>query len=148
MAKQPEYPFDPTQIMSFLKGFDPADMMEQLKKMDPAGLFEAQQKNMAALQDAGNTFSEGYQALFKKQVAAVEQALSAAQSQASSDPSEMARSMGSSMTAAFEKAVENMTMLSQEAQNTNSDVVQKLSARVEESIAEMQDLVRKFSGQG
>lgn len=152
MAKMPEFPFDPSQIADFFKDYDLSKYFPQssLPDIDPAALMAAQKKNMDALVEANKAAAAGYQDLFKKQMAMFEETLTAAQKQAANLDTTVtpgsAEKQGEYVKAAFEKAVENMTLLAQEAQKANASAFSTVSARIEENMKEMKDLAGKFTG--
>ncbi len=151
MAKMPEFPFDPAQIASFFQENDLSKYFPQAKmpEMDPAALMETQKKNMDALVEANKAAASGYQDLFKKQMSVFEETMEEARKQAATLDGTMSPDVAQKQTdyakAAFEKAIENMTMLAQEAQKANSTAYSAVSERLEESMKEMQDLARKFT---
>ena len=151
MAKMPEFPFDPSQITEFFQKNDFSQFFPQAKlpDLDPADLMAAQKKNMDALVEANKAAAAGYQDLFKKQLSMFEDAMAEGRKQAEKMDgtlsAEAAQQQGDYVKAVFEKAIANMTMLAEEAQKANVSAFETVSARVEESMKEMQDMASKFS---
>lgn len=145
------YPFDAAQMMAFFKNndFTKAFTSPKLPEVDFEALMASQQKNMEALVEANKAAAAGYQALFEKQVKVFEQTLAEAQKQITEfDPSKLdadtAAARAELAKAAFEKALANMTALAEGAQKANTEAYEIVSARVQESVKELQKLVEKF----
>lgn len=152
MTNPKTFPFDVEQMMDFFKGNDfiKAFATPKMPDFDTDALLAAQKKNMDALVEANKAAAVGYQELHSKQVELFEATLAEAQKQiAAFDPSKMdadaAKAQGEVAKAAFEKALTNMTALAEGAQKANADAFEVVSERIQESVAELQDLAKKFT---
>ncbi len=145
------YPFNADQLAAFFKAndFTKAFATPKMPEVDADAILTAQKKNMEALVEANKAAAAGYQDLFEKQVKVFEETLAEAQkkiaefdaSKIGADPaaqSEVAK-------VAFEKALANMTALAEGAQKANSEAYEVVSARIQESVAELQDMAKKFT---
>lgn len=149
MFEKGMFPFDAEKMAEMFKMPDMNKMFEGFKMpgFDPSSMMESQKKNMEALVAANQAAVAGYQDFFKKQMAIFEETMAAAQTQMAS--------MGDSMSAdgaakqadvykvAFEKALANMTELAEAAKKANEEAFAIVSARVQESIAELQAMAPK-----
>ncbi len=136
--------------------FEQNDFTRYLKDMnvpgvDPDALMVAQKKNMDALMEANAAAAAGFQELFQQQVRIFEETLSEAKTQIEGmakgdlkapDPDAQAEILRT----AFQKALDNMRELAETAQKTNSEAFRIVSGRVEESMAELKDMVDKLKG--
>ena len=79
------FAFDPAKFSELFKSADMTKFFEPAKfpMVDVEALFAAHQKNMEALVEANKTASAGYQDLFKKQLAMIDEIVASAQSQMS-----------------------------------------------------------------
>lgn len=144
--------FDPSQFTELFKSYDMTKFFPSASnpQVDPAALMEAQKKNMDALVAANQKAAEGYKVLFEKQVKVFETTMTEARKHAEGfDATAMTPDGAQKQTefakAAFEKALKNMTVLAEEAQKANSDAYKVVSARIEDSVKELQALASKFS---
>ena len=151
MTKTPNF-FDPSQFQDFFKSFDMSNFFpaSNMPQVDPAALMDAQKKNMEALVTANKKAAEAYKVLFEKQIKVFETTMSEARKQAEGfDLTKMspenAKKQSEYAQAAFEKAVKNMTVLAEEAQKANSSAYKVVSARIEDSVKELQVLASKFT---
>jgi phasin family protein len=149
MFEKGMFPFDADKLAEMFKMPDMNKMFEGFKMpgFDATAMMDTQKKNMEALVAANQAAMAGYQDFFKKQMAIFEETMAAAQSQMSN--------MGDTMSAdgaakqadlykvAFEKALANMTELAEAAKKANEEAFAIVSARVQESIAELQSLAPK-----
>lgn len=147
----PKFPFDLEQMTAFFKAndFTKAFTAPKMPDVDGEAILEAQKKNMAALVEANKAAAAGYQELFKKQIEVFETTLAEAQKQiAGFDPSKVdestAEAQGEVAKAAFESALGNMTALAEGAQKANAEAFEVVSARVQDSVAELQDMAKKL----
>lgn len=140
------FPFDVTKMTEF---FTQNDFMKSFQSinmpgMKPEQFMEAQRKNMEALVEANKAAAAGYQDLFQKQVKLFEETMKEAQDKFGKfDASETlnAEKQAEAMRLAFEKGVANMTELAETAQKANREAYDIVSARVQESISEIQSTV-------
>lgn len=141
-------PFDPAKLAEMMKApdfsklFDPANFGEQFKSADQNALFEAQQKNMDALVAAQKAAAAGYQDLFQKQVAIFQETLSAAEAEIASigkstNPTDAAQAQADLARKAYDKAVANLTELTNAARKANEEAFEIVKSRVEAGIKEM-----------
>ena len=143
------FPFDADKLAEMFKTPDMSKMFEGFKMpgFDMHAMMDAQKKNVEALMAANRAAAAGYQDFFKKQMAIFEETMSVAQSQMNS----MGEGMGADSAArqadlyrvAFEKALANMTELAEAAKKANEEAFAIVSARVKESLAELQAMSAK-----
>lgn len=147
MIDYSKFGFDADAMRKF---FEQADMTKMLGKtdlsgLDPKSLFAAQQKNMAALMEANKAATAGFQELFGQQVKIFEETMATAQKQVEElGAGNVDAPKSEAVQAAFEKAVGNMQTLSETAQQANSEAFEVVSARVAESVSELQKMVDKL----
>ena len=146
------FPFDVEQLTAFFKtnDFTKAFTTPKMPEFDTDALLAAQKKNMETLVAANKAAAAGYQDLFAKQVEVFETTLAEAQKQiAEFDPSKLdadsATAQGEVAKVAFEKALANMTALAEGAQKANTEAYEAVSTRVQDSVAELQDMAKKFT---
>lgn len=149
MFEKGMFPFDAEKMADMFKMPDMNKMFEGFKMpgFDATAMMDTQKKNMEALIAANQAAMAGYQDFFKKQMAIFEETMAAAQAQMSN----LGDSMGPDGAAkqaelykvAFEKALANMTELAEAAKKANEEAFAIVSARVQESIAELQALAPK-----
>jgi phasin family protein len=151
MADKPMFPFDLEKMGEMFKMPDMSKMFSEFKMdgmFDNNAIMESQKKNMEALVAANQAAMAGYQDFFKKQMAIFEETMSAAQAQIGS----MGENMGPDSAGkqaevykvAMEKALANMTELAEAAKKANEEAFAIVSARVQESIAELQSMTPKM----
>lgn len=152
MSNPKTFPFDVEQMTEFFKGNDfiKAFATPKIPDFDTDALLDAQKKNMDALVKANKAAAAGYQELHAKQVEVFEATLAEAQKQISAfDPASMnadaAQAQGEVAKAAFEKALENMTALAEGAKKANSDAFEVVSDRIQDSVAELQEMAKKLA---
>ena len=134
--------FEKNDFSAHLKGLD-------MKAADPKALLEAQKKNMDALVAANVAAANGFQELFRKQVEIFEETISEARDQVATltsnlPDSKKAETQAELMKAAFQKALGNMQELAETAKKANEEAYGAISGRVEESIAELKDMMTKI----
>lgn len=149
MFEKGMFPFDAEKMAEMFKMPDMSKMFEGMKMpgFDMQAMMDSQKKNMEALVAANNAAMAGYQDFFKKQMAIFEETMAAAQEQMT----HMGDSMGPDgatkqaelYKVAFEKALANMTELAKAAKKANEEAFSIVSARVQESIAELQAMAPK-----
>lgn len=146
------YPFDVDQLTAFFKSndFTKAFSAPKMPEIDAESILAAQKKNMETLVEANKAAAAGYQDLFSKQVEVFEATLAEAQKQIadfdlSKVDADAATAQGEVAKVAFEKALSNMTALAEGAQKANSDAYEVVTARVQDSIVELQEMAKKFT---
>ena len=150
MFEKGMFPFDADKMAEMFKVPDMSKMFETMKLpgFDAQAMMETQKKNVEALVAANQAAAAGYQDFFKKQMAIFEETMHGAQAQIAA----MGEGMGPDAAAkqaelykvAFEKALANMTELAEAAKKANEEAFAIVSARVKESIAELQALAPKM----
>lgn len=149
MATQNWFMFDPDRMAEMFKAPDMMKMFEGMKMpgFDAGMMMESQRKNLEALMAANQAAMAGYQDLYRKQVAIFEETMQTAQAQMGQMGGDMspdaAQKQAEVYKAAFEKALANMTELAETAKKANEEAFAIVSARVKESLAEIQSLSRK-----
>lgn len=143
------FPFDAEKMADMFKTPDMTKMFEGFKMtgIDMSSVMDSQKKNVDALMAANRAAAAGYQDFFKKQMAIFEETMSVAQGQMGS----MGEGVGPDAAAkqadlyrvAFEKALANMTELAEAAKKANEEAFAIVSARVKESLAELQAMTHK-----
>ena len=141
------FSFDVQKMSEFFKQNDFTKQIAGMKMpgFDAEAIVAAQRKNMDALVEANKAAAAGYQDLFKKQLAIFEETMAEAQKHMKSFDgakldAETARAQGEIAKAAFEKALANMQALAESAQKANSEAYEIVSARIQESMAELRDM--------
>jgi phasin family protein len=155
MAEKNMFAFDAKQFAEMFKMPDMSAMGDMSKffegmKMpgfDSAALMEHSKKNMEALVAANQAAAAGYQDFMKKQMAIFEETMHAAQTQMGQIGDGMSADAASKQAelykAAMDKALANMTELAEAMKKSNEEVFAIVSARVKESIAELQAMAPK-----
>ena len=155
MADKNMFQFDAKQFADMFKMPDMTSMGDMSKffegmKMpgfDGTALMEHSKKNMEALVAANQAAAAGYQDFMKKQMAIFEETMQAAQNQMSHLGDGMSPDAGAKQAelykAAMDKALANMTELADAVKKSNEEVFAIVSARVKESIAELQAMAPK-----
>ncbi len=144
------FAFDPEKMTEFFKQNDFTKQLANFKMpgFDAEALMGTQKKNMEALVEANKAAAAGYQDLFQKQIAVFEETIAEAQKHMKAFDTtkldaETAKAQGELAKAAFEKAVANMQALADAAQKANASAYEIVSARIQESIAELRDMASK-----
>jgi phasin family protein len=155
MADKGMFPFDPQHFAEMFKMPGMSKMGDMSKwfdgvkapGFDPAALMDQSRKNMEALTAANQAAAAGYQDFFKKQMAIFEETMQAAQEQMAHIGDGMSPDAAGKQAevykAAFDKALANMTELAEAVKKSNEEVFAIMSARVKESIAELQAMAPK-----
>lgn len=140
------FTFDVEKMTQFFKDNEFTKQMSAMKMpgMDTEALMATQQKNMDALIEANKAAAAGYQDLFKKQMAVFEETMAEAQKHmASFDATKLdadkTKAQADLAKTAFEKALANMQALAEGAQKANAEAYEIVSARIQESMAEIRD---------
>lgn len=115
---------------------------------DMSAFAEAQKRNLEALTTANKLAMEGAQAVARRNVEIMQQALSemteAAQSMASQEPAAAkAARQAELLKAAYEKAVANMKEIGDLIQKSNGEALGVLNARFTAAMEEVKGLVAK-----
>lgn len=146
------FTFDVEKMTQFFKDNEFTKQMANMKLpgMDTEALMATQQKNMDALVEANKAAAAGYQDLFKKQMAIFEETMAEAQKHMSSfDATKLdadkTKAQAELAKTAFEKALSNMQALAEGAQKANSEAYEIVSARIQESMAEIRDYAAKLT---
>jgi phasin family protein len=118
--------------------------------MDMKALVEAQQKNVAAMVEANKAAMAGYQELYKRQVALVQESLATAKDsfqEMQSQPmtADQATKNMEAMKSAMDKAMADLNELTEMAQQANTKAFNIIKDRFEESFAEFKDAAEKAS---
>lgn len=144
------YAFDPAKFSELFKSADMTKFFEQAKvpTFDMEALFATQQKNMEALVEANKMAAAGYQDLFKKQIAMIDETVAAAQAQVSEMKmdaltAEGAQKQAELMKEGFEKAVANLTELAETAKKINEESFAIVQARTAAAIEELKAMAPK-----
>lgn len=131
--------------------FDVTQMLERFKVpgLDMDQIMDAQRKNVQALNDANRVAVSGLQALTQRQTEifgqAVESMNKAVQELSSaSNPQELSEKQVALAKEAFETAVANMRELAEMMAKANSETMEVVNKRVNESVQEMQELFSKL----
>ncbi|MBK0399414.1 TIGR01841 family phasin [Limibaculum sp. M0105] len=146
------FTFDAEKMGEFFKlpEFDKFFDTSKMPAVDVEAVIAAQQKNVAAMVEANKVAIAGYQEIYKRQVALVEETIAAIKDQ-------MADLQGQPVTAdqtaknietakvAMEKAVANVKELSELAQKANTEAFEIVKARFEEAVAEFKDAASKLA---
>ena len=149
MANKNPFAFDADKIAEMFKTPDLTKMFEGMKLpgFDMTAMMDTQKKNVEALVAANRAAAAGYQDFYKKQMAIIEETMSAAQAQMASMGENLgpdaATKQADLYKVAFEKALANMTELAEAAKKANEEAFAIVSARVKESLAELQALAPK-----
>ncbi len=143
------FSFDAEKMSEMFKVPDMTKMFENYKVpgFDMQAMMDSQKKNMEALMAANRAAAAGYQDFFKKQMAIFEETMSAAQAQIGQIGDGMnpdaAAKQADLYRIAMEKALANMTELAEAAKKANEEAFAIVSARVKESLAELQSMAGK-----
>jgi phasin family protein len=146
------FQFDAEKMTEFFKSNDFTKQFANMKMpgLDADALLQAQKKNMDALVAANQAAAAGYQDLFKKQMSIFEETMSEAQKHmkgfdTTKLDAEAAKGQAELARAAFEKALSNMQILAESAQKANAEAYEIVSARIQESMAELRDMASKLN---
>lgn len=138
------FAFDAEQFKAMFKMPEFDKMFEQAKMpgIDFDAMIAAQQKNVSAFVEANKVALAGYQSIFVRQTALVEESLAKAKdrlSELQSQPmtAEQMQKNADSLKAQFEQALADVRELADMAQKANTEAFDIVKARVEEVVAEM-----------
>lgn len=142
-AQDFRFPFDAEKVQELFAAV-------KLPVFDAEAAMAAQQKNIDAMIEANKVFAEGYQALYKRQVAMLEAAFAEARgmfqaAQGQPMTAEQAGKNVETMQAAFEKAAADFRELAEIAEKANAGAFAIVKARVEAAIGEFQAAAEKIA---
>jgi phasin family protein len=137
MFKMPEFDkmFDPTQIPQF--DFD--------------AMVQAQQKNVQALVEANKTAMSGYQEIYQRQVALVEEHIARAKDQIAELQHQPMSAESSSKAAeelkgSLDKVSTDLREMAEMAQKANTEAFEIVKSRFEEGLSEFKQAAEKIGG--
>jgi phasin family protein len=111
--------------------------------VDWQAILESQSKNIAALAEANRRAAQGVEAMTRRQLELVQQAMAdavlAARQSMPSDPREAMARQTEVAKAAFEKAVGNMREMADMMQKSNREAFDAVSQRVSAGLTEIKD---------
>jgi len=137
---------DMFKMPEFDKMFDPSKM----PGVDMQAMVEAQQKNVAALVEANKAAMAGYQELYKRQVALVQESFAHAKEsfqemQGQPMSADQASKNMEAMKSAMDKAMADLNELTELAQQANTQAFNIIKDRFEESLAEFKTAAENAS---
>lgn len=151
----PNFPFmfDAEQMKDLFKMPEFEKMFDQAKMpgLDMQAMIDAHQKNVAALVEANKAVMAGYQELYKRQVALVEQGLAHAKDQMMELQSQpmsgdaMQKQM-ETVKSSLEKLSTDIKELTDLAQKANTDAFNIIKSRFEEAMGEFKTQAEKAAG--
>ena len=132
----------------FMKMFSDFKMPAMPAMPDMSAFAEAQKRNIEAITTANKLAMEGAQAVARRNMEIMQQAMGemteAVQSMASQEPAATkAAKQAEMMKAAYEKAVANMREIGELIQKSNGEAVGVLNARFTAAMEEVKGLVAK-----
>ncbi|MGF1446790.1 MAG: phasin family protein [Pikeienuella sp.] len=137
------FAFDPEKMKDMFKmpEFDKMFETAKMPGMDMQAMIDAHQKNVAALVEANKIVMAGYQELYKRQVALVEESLAKAKDQmmdmqAQPMSTEHTQKQMDSMKEALERIANDIRELADMAQKANVDAFNIIKARFDEAMSE------------
>lgn len=143
--------FDAEKINEFFKAPEFAKFFDaaKLPNIDVDSALAAQKKNVDAIVEANKVAVAGYQELYKRQVEIFEAAMAVAKDQVAEfqgQPltAEQASKNVELMKTAFDKALAEITELSEMAQKANTEAFEVVKGRFEEAVAEFQAAAEKL----
>ncbi|MGB0498793.1 MAG: phasin family protein [Rubricella sp.] len=150
MADPMKFPFDAEAMAEFFKSNDFTKAFADMKmpQVDTEAMMAAQKANMEALVEANKAAAAGFQDIFRKQIAIFEETMSEAKKamegfDASKMTPEAAQAQAEVMQKAYEKAIAHMTELTETAQKANKDAYEIVTARMKDSMAELNEIASK-----
>lgn len=143
-------------FQDFSQMFDVESMTRQFQDMlanspfaqvDTDALMAAQQKNMAALQRAGEAAASGARQLMEKQARMLEQAMAdgagALEKLRSAEPSEALQQNAALVEQAMQKSFTDFGEIAETIQHTYTEVSRELENRMEQSLEELNQAIAK-----
>ena len=155
MAKTANTLFD-LDFTKFSGNFDPSKMTEEFTKafsqfklpgVDMSGIIASQQKTLEALTVANKTAIAGIQAVATRQAEILQQTMTATASAAadlikSGTPQEAAAKQTDLVKSTFEKALSDMTEISEMVAKSNSEAGDAINKRITESLDEVKKIAK------
>ena len=148
--------FDPTKMF---KDFDPSKMFDISKLasefklngmngVDVQAVVSAQKKNVEALTAANQLAAEGFQALAKRQTEIIRQSVEATTAAmrdliGQGSPEEKAARQTEFAQEAFQRAIAHSRELADMVQKAQSEALDVINRRVNESLEELKGMIRK-----
>lgn len=137
-------PFDLSKMTTMIDNAEFAKMFEmpEMGAMNGEALFDGHSKNIEAMIKAQKVAATGYQAMFEKQVAMMQDVFNGMQGQVA-DMSKSESVTGAAVQQAelakktYEGAMANLNELAEMAQKANTEAFTVIKNRVEESLSEM-----------
>ena len=144
------------EIQDFSQFFDVENMTRQFQDMlagtpfagvDTGALMAAQQKNLEALQRAGEAAAGGTRQLMEKQARMMEQAMAdgagALEKMRSVEPSEALEQNISMVEQAMQKSMADFSEIAETIRHTYAEVSKELEERMEQSLAEFNQAIEQ-----
>lgn len=134
------------KMPEFDKMFEPA----RIPGFDMDAMIAAHQKNVSALVEANKAMMSGYQELYKRQVALVEEGIAKAKDQILDMQSQpmSAEHMGKNveaLKASFDKISADVRELTELAQQANAQAFEIIKGRFEEAVSEFRTAAEKHT---
>lgn len=137
-------PFDLSKMAEMMEASDFSKMfdMPEVSALNGNAMIDGQRKNVEAMIKAQQVASAGYQSLFERQVAMMQDVFTGFQNQVAEmskapTTSEAATAQVEVAKKVYEEAMTNLTELAEIAQKANADAFAVIKNRVEASFAEM-----------
>ncbi|MCF6305623.1 MAG: phasin family protein [Rhodobacteraceae bacterium] len=131
-----DFPFDAKKMAEF---FSAGDFAKDFPD-NAESLIATQKKNMEALEKANKAAAASFQTLFTKQIALFEKTMADAKTRIDNAKPDTS---GDTAKAAFEQALQQMGDMAKTAQAANTEALEIVGKRAQESIKEMQELANK-----
>lgn len=154
MTTNQQFPFvfDAEKMKEMFAMPDMEKMFEGMKmpNVDMEAMMQAQQKNMAALVEANKVAMAGYQEIYKRQVALVEESMARAKDQIAElqgqpmSPDQAQKNM-ETVKSSFDKMLADLKELTEMAQEANTEAFNIVKGRFEEALAEFKTAADKMS---
>ena len=152
MTSNSQFPFvfDAEKMRDMFKMPEFDKMFEQMPHFDFDVLMKAQQKNVQALIEANKTAMAGYQEIYRRQVALVEEHIARAKDQiAEMQNQPMSAESGSKAMEELKETLDKVTgdlrELAELAQKANTEAFDIVKARFEEGLAEFKSAADKMT---
>ncbi|MEM1345833.1 MAG: TIGR01841 family phasin [Pseudomonadota bacterium] len=145
--------FDAEKMQEMFRIPEMDKMFEQMRMpaLDMEAVMAAQQKNITAMVEANKAAMSGYQEIYKRQVALVEESLAQAKDQlgdlqGQSLSADQAQKNMESLKTSFDKLSKDLRELADMAQQTNTEAFNIVRSRFEEAIDEFKKAGDKLKG--
>ena len=152
-AQQFPFAFDAEKMKDLFKMPEFDKMFDQAKMpgVDMSAMISAHQKNVGALVEANKAVMSGYQELYKRQVALVEESLAKTKDQVlelQSQPisPDQATKNFEQLKEALEKIAADVRELSELAQQANTEAFNIIKGRFDEAVVEFKSAADKMTG--